>query len=102
MSPRRCRAPGCGRFISANQVTCQHHRPPDEDNDDFEPEIRAIRQILDETLKYVRDAEVRAKLIPRIVSVSIQASKARHQFGSQAGGELTTLITAVLEEMDDG
>lgn len=95
---RRCRAPGCGRFVSANAVSCDSHI----DSGPVEvlaEEIDALRYVLRRVRKEIDDVEVQAKLIPRVSSVSIQAIRTRYQIGG-AGTDIMTVLTPILEDLD--
>lgn len=59
-----------------------------------------MRRILRESLKDITEPEMRAKLIPRIVSVSIQAIRTDHQLGNQGNSELMALLEAIAPELE--
>lgn len=98
MPRQRCRATGCGRFVAAGTTTCARHT--ETPTDELGEELAALRTVLGEVMTKVKDAEIRARLVPRLVSVAIQARKAQHQLGSGAAEELMAMLAPVLEELD--
>lgn len=98
MPPHHCRAPGCGRFVAAGEEICSRCTSW-PDGAPLDPEITALRKILGEA-QTIQSLETRAKLIPRIVSVSIQAIKTGHQLGGQESSELMRLLETVGDELE--
>ncbi|HWV24209.1 MAG TPA: hypothetical protein VNZ58_08460 [Thermomicrobiales bacterium] len=99
MTTHHCRAPGCGRFVSAHGDICARHTDQTP-NATLDPEIKAMRDILNDVRKDISDTETKAKLIPRIVSVTIQAIKTGHQLGSRDVSELMDLLEEVERTME--
>lgn len=99
MPTRRCRAPGCGRFVAARADVCSRHRDA-EDGDVLHVEIHALRHVLSRLLREVDDLDTLVKHIPRVSTVAIQAAKARHQIGERGQGDLTAFLFPILEELD--
>jgi len=98
MPTYHCRVPGCGRFVSTNGDACARHTSHPGDIT-LDPEIEAIRKVLKD-VHTIQDVEARAKLIPRIVSVSVQTIKTGHQLGSRDSSELMRLLEVVAQELE--
>lgn len=98
MPRHHCRTPGCGRFVSAEGDTCARHSDRLATTP-LDTEIAAIRKILGEALR-IKDVETKAKLIPRIISVSIQAIKTEHQLGNRESDELLQLLQEVERDIE--
>lgn len=97
---RRCRAPSCGRFVGAEEDFCPAHADPEPDDELLSVEIEALRHVMQRVKEEVQDVELQARLLPRIVSVSIQAIRARHQIGGHAMADIMTALRPTLEDLD--
>lgn len=100
-----CRAPGCGRFVAKGTRRCEHHAaglPGDEggDHDGLDREIHALREVMEDLLK-VKDVEVRARLVPRVASATVQAVRARHQLEGDRLGDILDGLGTLLEQADE-
>ena len=101
MPSQRCRAPGCGRFVTSSAEWCRRHAVEHGTSTavlDFE--IRALRYVLTELLNRNLEIEQLATLIPRVSSIAIRAEHARHLIGSQKHDEMMEFLGRVADELN--
>ena len=102
MARPRCQAPGCGRFVGAGADVCDRHRttPEKPPASALREEIDALRYVLKRLVREVQDLDTLARHVPRVSSVSIQATRTQHQIGQHGQEEIEALIASVLPDLD--
>src|SRR5688500_5505753 len=77
MARPRCHAPGCGRFVPTGVDHCARHQADATPVTPLHEEIDALRYVLARLVREVDDLETLARHVPRVSSVSIQATRAQ-------------------------
>jgi hypothetical protein len=101
MARFRCHTPGCGRFVATGANHCARHQADTTPVATLREEIDALRYVLARLVREVNDLETLARHVPRVSSVSIQATRAQHQIGERGKGDIATILRPVLADLDE-
>jgi hypothetical protein len=97
--PARCRAPGCGRFVTNGEDHCARH-PDIHPPEDLSVELNALRSVLKRLLREIQDLEKLAVLVPRVTGASVNVIRTRYQIGGPAQLDVLAVLSPILEELD--
>lgn len=100
MARPRCHTPGCGRFVTTGVDHCARHQADATPVTLLHEEIDALRYVLARLVREVDDVDMLARHVPRVSSVSIQATRAQHQIGKRGRDDLATVLRPVLADLD--
>ena len=124
MTTNRCRASRCGRYVRAGAVHCPKHEERTEESDRPDPaaerrleflerleqgeyaalfdEIGALRFVMAKLLAEENDPAKLASSVTRVVTAAMQAARTGRAIGGESAEGLTSALTQILAELDEG